>query len=768
MNETLQLGREIAEGLAGAHAQGIVHRDIKPSNVMVTSHGHAKLLDFGLAVSDPTTPADRTHTSPVLGTPQYMSPEQACGEPVTPCADLFSFGVLLYECLAGALPFAGTTAYDYVRHLLSDSPRPLHRTAPDVPYDLALLVQRCLEKAPTSRPESAFMIVDELRRVAGREYAAGAAFANGRSGARQADPLPHGGRNRSRPSGDAWRVVVDTVTGGDPHLPAAASADHLADRGIRQPSLPRRPLGVLPVDGRRPNATLPAVRGGNGGQAGALAGGQPISQVWAPDGRGDRLCAEAREGGRGADRPCFLRRTCAGELPSRPVPITVRLLRWVDRTLFLQVEHETRSLFRLDLDRSVLVDVSGAWGVQGVLRAFDVRPDGKRVTFTLLSQGREDLWTADMDGGARKKLTDDAFFEGSPLWSGRGDTIIYRSNRGGQDDLWTIDPETGRSWSLTSSPTQEVPDSTSADGALISYQQDFAETKLWFWDLEDGTSRQLTAGALNDFAPVTSSEGKTIAFQRRRPTPSQISTIVDSQILVGSFDASTLELAPKEVVDGFAAKLSPDGAWLTYLRYGRRPGRVALELERLETGETTTLSVSSPLPANSPFPLDWVEQTVAWSPSGAEVYFIEERGVQALRRHRIGEAASEDLLVLGASEFLRDVYPSPDGRELAYLRWSNDAYALHVLDLNSGADRKIGRVPGDRTRVYARGWTAGGSALILVRVEKFGEEPGLGDLEVLRASTDGSLVRVGAGGTLLRRDLPPEPKRDGALLHLLA
>jgi serine/threonine-protein kinase len=125
--QVLQLGREIAEGLANAHARGLVHRDVKPGNVMVTPHGHVKLLDFGIAGADVESASkDETRTlSPHLtihtGTPQYMAPEQAAGLPVTTRADLFSLGVLLYESLTGQLPFSGTTTFDYVRHVMQSA-----------------------------------------------------------------------------------------------------------------------------------------------------------------------------------------------------------------------------------------------------------------------------------------------------------------------------------------------------------------------------------------------------------------------------------------------------------------------------------------------------------------------------------------------------------------------------------------------------------------------------------------------------------------------
>jgi len=169
--QTLQLGREIAEGLANAHARGLVHRDVKPSNVMVTTHGHVKLLDFGVAGVDvESMPRDETRTlAPQLtvhaGTPQYMAPEQASGQPITTRADLFSLGVVLYECLTAKLPFSGSTTFDYVRHVMQSPPRRLDKVAPDTPADLVDLVDRLLEKTPADRPDSAEAVVTRLRQL---------------------------------------------------------------------------------------------------------------------------------------------------------------------------------------------------------------------------------------------------------------------------------------------------------------------------------------------------------------------------------------------------------------------------------------------------------------------------------------------------------------------------------------------------------------------------------------------------------------------------
>jgi TolB-like protein/Flp pilus assembly protein TadD len=149
--DALEIASQIASGLSRAHASGIIHRDVKPANVMLTSRGEVKLVDFGLAKLMGEMGINVTRDGALMGTPAYMSPEQAQGKPIDIRTDVWSLGVVLYEMLTGNRPFTGEAWQAVIQAVINRSPEPVRRLRPEVPSALERVVQKCLAKKPADR-----------------------------------------------------------------------------------------------------------------------------------------------------------------------------------------------------------------------------------------------------------------------------------------------------------------------------------------------------------------------------------------------------------------------------------------------------------------------------------------------------------------------------------------------------------------------------------------------------------------------------------------
>jgi class 3 adenylate cyclase len=161
-NDAVEYTCQVCHGLGKAHERGIVHRDIKPTNVLVTGDGLVKVVDFGIAkLADVTM----TGTGGVIGTVSYMSPEQADGAKVDHRSDIFSVGVMLYEMLAGKLPFDGATIPAIMYAIMTSDPEPLESHCPQLPASVAAVARRALQKDPDARYQSIKHMATDLERT---------------------------------------------------------------------------------------------------------------------------------------------------------------------------------------------------------------------------------------------------------------------------------------------------------------------------------------------------------------------------------------------------------------------------------------------------------------------------------------------------------------------------------------------------------------------------------------------------------------------------
>jgi len=289
LDDALKNAIQIADALDKAHRAGLVHRDLKPGNVMLTKAG-AKLLDFGLAKATapavagaglsmvPTTPPHLTAQGTILGTFQYMAPEQLEGQDADARTDIFAFGVVLYEMLTGTRAFAGKTHASLIGAILKDEPPPISHAQPIAPPALDRVVKKCLAKDPDRRWQSASDLHDELTWMADASAQAGAVVTRGR-------PVPGNARL-------AWSLLIVAVLA---LALAISTTQYFRQRSVEQ-VVTRFEIATPPTSDSYSFALSP-----DGRQVAFVANGEKASQLWVRP--LDKMASQPLPGTGGASNP---------------------------------------------------------------------------------------------------------------------------------------------------------------------------------------------------------------------------------------------------------------------------------------------------------------------------------------------------------------------------------------------------------------------------------------------------------------------------------
>ena len=707
VDEALPIAKQIAEALAAAHGQGVIHRDLKPANIKVREDGTVKVLDFGLAkavdtasAGDPSQSRTRTDVATqmgvVLGTIAYMSPEQAAGRPVDARSDIFSFGVVLYELLAGRRPFTGATDLEVLQTVMHGSFEPL----PDeVPIGLRIVVEKTLDKAPTDRYQTMSELVVDLRRQIRRQSRDVVLPASRRD---PRDPAPtQPARGWFLTTGVA--IVVACAAGAGGWILGTLTAGGASTRVVQVQRLTDS-VGVEEAPALSPDGRSVAFAAASGGRRQVwvrlVAGGAPLALTtddvdhyaprWSPDSSSLIYFTPGTQPGDVGtiwEIPALggvARRLVEALAPGALSPDGENLafLRVGGDAVELVVAARDDSGVRLVTTLPATVYSNLRWSPDS--RTLAYLTEGAGVTFSTT------LFVVDASGGEPRTVLDEFYYQGV-TWLSDGSGFVVSSSQGSlmsyppTYNLWRVPLDDSPPAQLTfGEASYESPDLGSDGDLVVSRVR--AQSDVWRFPVTGDPAENARSGTR-----ITRQTGvlQTVSVS---PDGSEVVFLSDNgghanvwiaRVANGEMRPVTREFDPRVVVA--VPVWSPQGDWINFLSTRNSTSTdIRLWLARPDGSEPRDLGIYGA----------WT----CWSGDGQWLYYSDETGVsQRIRKVRIdgGDPVTvRDDDAIGCSL-------AHDGTALYYARILRQAAGGFDLEVRGaspedGPSRLIGRVSGSR------------------------------------------------------------------------
>jgi serine/threonine protein kinase len=540
--ETQGILEQLASALDYAHTRGLIHRDIKPGNILFTADGRPKVADFGIA--RPSGESRLTQTGILMGTPEYMAPEQAEGRQVDYRADLYALGVVLYQMLTGRVPFRRTTPHATLHAVIYEPPTPPRQVNPGLPHALEDVVLQALAKRPEDRFQRGVDMVAALRAaLAGRRMPAAAKNVSSTpSSARQRRVLIWVMVAAALALVSLLGLLLALTAGGEP----GGGAGPLATTSL---------VGAHPSSPTLPSTTAaPVLETTTAASSPALPAQTPVAPELAP---ATALPATA---------PLPL--PTATSHPPTSLPPAAGPDPRFGRLAFSSNRHGNNEVYSVRLaggkPKRLTNNSADDW-------LPDWAPDGQRISFTSNRTGSYDLWSIDASGNGLAQLVGTGAWDDYPCWAPDGRKLGFSTTavtQGVPNSEIHARQANGNLVQLTRSTAEDQWPDWSPDGRII-YCEGWKGTSNW--DIlimnGDGGGRAVwLGGTACDVQPTWSPDGKSIAFLRiERDTNGngQVDELDAGDVWVGKANGGGL----RRITSGIWATTpawSPDSRWIAF------------------------------------------------------------------------------------------------------------------------------------------------------------------------------------------------------------